>query len=102
MGMISLFLIIIALRTEKSHVGAKRDGIGMNFSKPTASRCAHAPAVARVRHVELSEQADDSEGRAPARDTVDLLLLLNLGVLGTGETVTFIFNETLKRKKEDR
>lgn len=62
---------------------------------------AHTPAVTRVRHVELSEQADDSEGRASACDIIDLLLLLNLGVLGTGETVTLIFNET-SAKKEDR
>lgn len=61
----------------------------------------HTPAVARVRHVEFSEQTDDSEGRASACDIIDLLLLLNLGVLGTGEMVTLIFNETSAKRRTD-
>lgn len=61
----------------------------------------NAPAVARVRHVEFSEQTDNCKGRASARDIIDLLLLLNLGILGTGETVTLIFNETSAKKRTD-
>lgn len=93
-----MFLIIIALQTEKSNVGAKVTD-RRQWSNPTASRWAHTPAVTRVGHVELSEQAGDSEGRASACDIIDLLLLLNLGVLGTGETVTLIFNETSAKKR---
>lgn len=125
MGMISLFLMMMALRTRKKVV---QPHIKENRQEPEeadlaskereenilkADRCAclslfsrNAPAVARVGHVQLPQQVNDSQGRAAAGDAVDLLLPLDLDILGAkkerrrGVVFFFTFDKTLLKKKE--
>lgn len=94
MGMISLFLMMMALRTRKKvvqpYIQENRQELEEreeNILK--ADRCAclslfsrNAPAVARVGHVQFPQQINDSQGRAAAGDAVDLLLPLDLDILG--------------------
>lgn len=55
----------------------EQNKLEVRFSLPIS-----APAVAGVAHVQLPLQVDDGEGRAAAGDIVDLLLPLDLNILG--------------------
>lgn len=80
MGMMSLFLMIMALQTH----GKKKieNLVEQNKLEVRFSLAISAPAVAGVAHVQLPLQVDDGEGRAAAGDIVDLLLPLDLNILG--------------------
>lgn len=80
MGMMSLFLMIMALQT---HGKKKLSTLCNKTNWKSGFHCSiSAPAVAGVGHVQLPLQVDDGEGRAAAGDVVDLLLPLDLNILG--------------------
>lgn len=56
-----------------------------------AERKCHAPAVTCVGHVQFSQEVNDGEGCAAAGDVVDLLFLLNLGILRMNTWTVFVF-----------
>lgn len=58
----------------------EQNKLEVTFSLPVS-----APAVARIGHVQLPLQVDNGEGRAAASDIVDLLLPLDLNILGAAQ-----------------
>lgn len=82
MGMMSLLLMIIALQTHEKKKKKIENIVEQNKREVRFSLAISAPAVAGVAHVQLPLQVDDGEGRAAAGDIVDLLLPLDLNILG--------------------